>query len=79
MRDYLDSQSAILLDGPSIWIELEYDDETDMFFVTADADDWINDCTLCTDDESDREIINYAKEACHKISGRYLTLRSLGE
>ena len=76
---YVDSQGVVLQNGIEAHIELEYDETTDMFVVTADPES-------CIDRFEDFRKKNYpnddysenyaeAREYCKKITGTYPTLR----
>ena len=75
---YVDGQSVILLDGPTANIDLEYNENTDEFEVTADCSNWEDDFRNCGgDDENDETIIEEARDCCKMISGKYGTLREI--
>lgn len=80
---YVDSQSVVLLDGQRADIDLEYDENKDIFVVTADAEDWIDDMKrFASENHNDDDLSSLYDEArrdCKKISGKYFTLKEINQ
>lgn len=81
---YVDGQSVILLDGQAANIDLEYDETTDTFYVTADCDNWVSDYMdlmekYYPEEDPLTETVENAINDCKKISGRYFTLKEINE
>lgn len=79
---YVDSQGVVLLDGQGADIDLEYDESTDQFVVTADCERWADDYLsfmkqYYPTEKPNLEMIEEARSDCKKISGRYSTLREV--
>lgn len=86
MREYIyvDSQGVVLANGQTANVELEYDEATDRFVVTADCENWINDYIYFNkeyypEETIDEELINDGRDACKFISGKYFTLKEINE
>ena len=81
---FVDSQSVILLDGQTIAVELEYDENTDKFIVTADCGNFADDLRELHDKyyadegiDTIEQIIKDAENVCNKLSGSYYTLKEI--
>ena len=40
---YVDGQSVVLMDGQTACVDLEYNENTDQFIITADCENWADD------------------------------------
>lgn len=79
----IDTQGVLLLNGQSANVEVDYDDARDIFIVTADCDNWADDCRRFVaeyypeDVTAAEETIKDAEDDCKAISGKYFTLREI--
>ena len=80
---FVNSQGVILLNGQTANIDLEYDEEKDVFIVTADCDGWAYDYAEFVKknypEDDPTETIDDAINDCKEISGRYYTLKEINE
>lgn len=81
---FVDSQSVVLNNGVTVSIDLKYNENTDLFEVTADCSGWANDfehfCKIDEDWNSDSQaIIANTEEMCKEISGKYETLGEINK
>ena len=80
---YVDSQTVVLLNGQEADVELEYNEDTDQFVVTADCSRWADDYAefvrkYYPQDDS-KPTIKEAVDDCSRISGKYSTLREINQ
>lgn len=79
---YVDGQAVTLLGGQEADIDLEYDERTDEFVLTADCERWIGDFEdfhnrYSPNEPIDNELFDEARADCSRITGRYSTLREI--
>ena len=80
---FVDTQGVLLLNGQSANVDLEYDEKTDMFIVTADCSSWAEDYREFVRQHYPKDdpepTITDAEGDCRKISGEYCTLREVNQ
>ena len=77
---YVDSQAVILLDGATADVNLEYNENTEMFEVTVDCENWADDIErLYDEDDENKEWIHNFKDECKEMSGKYETLKEINK
>ena len=80
---YVDSQAVVLLGGQEADIDLEYDERTDRFVVTAECDRWAYDYVEFNKEYyplfDPKPTIEDAVDDCNMISGKYFALAEVNQ
>lgn len=76
---YVDGQAVVLKGGQEANISLEWDEDSDIFRIVSDCDNWEDNYRdfmrdYYPNDEVDETLIKEAHDDCRKMSGEYFTL-----